>query len=64
MSFAFSFSTHLERATSPGVRVGKRRGQDWSSEDVIGRAPRRQWSLEGSVKHIQAGAWVPGIFEF
>lgn len=51
MSFAFSFSTHLERATSPDTRVGKQRGQDWSSEDVIGRAPRRQWSLELSVKH-------------
>lgn len=51
MRFAFSFPTHLERATSPDARVGKQRGWDWSGEAVIGRAPRRQRSLEWSVGH-------------
>lgn len=51
MKFAFSFPAHLERATSPDVRVGKQRGWDWSGEEIIGRAPRRQRSLEWSVGH-------------
>lgn len=69
MSFAFSFSTHLERVTSE-VRVGEWRGQDWSSGDVIGRPgllgeAEGQWSLELSEGHIAVvGAGMPGSSEF
>ena len=68
MSFAFSFSTHLEKVTSD-VRVGEWRGQDWSSEDVVAQPgplgeAEGQWSLELSEEHVAAaGSGMPGSSE-
>ena len=69
MSFAFSFSTHLERVTSE-VRVGEWRGRERSREGVFGLPgllgdAEGQRSTELSEDHgATAETGAPGGSEF
>lgn len=65
MRFAFSFPTHLERATSPDATVGKQRGWDWLVRLSLAELleDSSHWNgLWGTP--LKAGAWVPGRFGF